>query len=66
MLAVVEELVPELPLGKADLNFIPEIAETFFVESVPCLLIYDNKKIIEKLYAFQSVPNIYEKLKNQG
>jgi len=63
MLSIVSELLPEFSLGKADLNYIPEIAEDYQVESVPCLLIFDRQMIKEKIYAFQSVPYLYEKLK---
>ncbi|MCU9612848.1 thioredoxin family protein [Caldibacillus lycopersici] len=64
MLSVVEEILPKFEFGKADLNYLPEIAEEFLVESVPCLLIYEDKKVKEKIYAFQSVLYLYEKLKN--
>lgn len=62
MLDVIEELLPELPLGKANINFIENVAMDYKVESVPCLLISKNGEV-EKLYAFQSVPFLYEKLK---
>ncbi|WP_033827941.1 thioredoxin family protein [Bacillus andreraoultii] len=64
MLGVIEELLPDLLIGKADMNYIPEIAETFFIESVPCLIIFSDYQIKEKIYAFQSVPFLYEKLKS--
>ncbi len=64
MLDIVQKAMPEFLMGKADLNFLPEIAETFQVESVPCLLIFENKQIKEKVYAFQNVSYLYEKLKS--
>lgn len=63
MLEVVAAALPELPLGKANLNYVQEIADLYQVESVPCLLITENGKLKEKIYAFQSVPYLYEKLK---
>ena len=63
MLGVVEELLPDMPMGKADLNYVQEIAELYKVESVPCLLITKNGELEEKIYAFQSVPYLYGKLK---
>lgn len=64
MLEVVKELVPDVPIGRANLNYVQEIAELYQVESVPCLLITKNGKLTEKIYAFQSVPYLYEKLKS--
>jgi thioredoxin 1 len=64
ILRIVEELLPNLELFKADLNYFPKLAEQFLIESVPCLLLFQNGECREKIYAFQSVPYIYEKLKN--
>ena len=64
MLEVVQELVPDLPMGKANLNYVQEIASLYQVESVPCLLITQNGQLKEKIYAFQSVPYLYGKLKS--
>lgn len=63
MLEVVTAAMPELPIGKANLNYVQEIAALYEVESVPCLLITEDGKLKEKVYAFHSVPYIYEKLK---
>ena len=63
MLEVIHEVLPDFPVGKADLNYNPDLADEFFIESVPCLLIYNNGEIQDKIYAFQSVPYLYEKLK---
>lgn len=64
MLTVVTELLPDLEIGKANLNYVQEIADLYQVESVPCLLITENGKIKEKIYAFHSVPYLYDKLKS--
>lgn len=63
MMEVVEQLIPETTAGKANLNYLPEIASRFRIESVPCLVIVNKGEVEEKIYAFQSVPNLYEKLK---
>lgn len=62
MLDVVTELTKDIPIGKANLNYMEDVAVDYEVESVPCLLISENGQIREKIYAFQSVPNLYEKL----
>ncbi|MEH7374880.1 thioredoxin family protein [Neobacillus drentensis] len=62
MLQVIEQLV-ELDMGKMNLNFYPDLARDFAIESVPCLLFVQAGKIKETLYAFQSVPFLLEKIK---
>lgn len=63
MMTIVEQLLPQLQVGKANINFIEHIAFDNKIESVPCLLVYDGGKLTEKVYAFQSVPFLYELLK---
>ena len=62
MLSVVHELKPQVPMGKTNLNYMEELATEYEIESVPCLLIRRKGMPIEKVYAFQSVQNILEKL----
>ncbi|MDN4492935.1 thioredoxin family protein [Ureibacillus aquaedulcis] len=62
MMDVIEELLPDLPLGKANINYLETLVMDYQIESVPCLLI-SEKGNVEKVYAFQSVPFLYEKLK---
>jgi len=63
MLEVVKELFPSVTFCKADINYIPERAIEWSIESVPCLLIFYNGKLEKKVYAFQSVPYLYETIK---
>lgn len=63
MMDVVEQLVPTVPMGKANLNYIEQLAYDYGVESVPCLLITQHGQVQQKVYAFQSVPYLYELLK---
>ncbi|ETI66093.1 thioredoxin family protein [Neobacillus vireti] len=62
MLVVLEELV-KVNMGKMNLNFYPDIAANFGIESVPCLLIVQKGKVKETIYAFHSVPYLLEKTK---
>ena len=62
MMQVVEAMRQEIPMGKADLNYMEDIAVDYKIESVPCLLITENGKITEKVYAFQSVPDLLIKI----
>ncbi|MFL6562707.1 MAG: thioredoxin family protein [Bacillus sp. (in: firmicutes)] len=62
MLLVIDELV-EITIGKMNLNFYPDLARNFEIESVPCLVFVEAGKVRETLYAFQSVPFLLEKIK---
>ncbi|WP_153732085.1 thioredoxin family protein [Sporosarcina obsidiansis] len=62
MLLVIEALRPDLPMGKADLNYVEQLAVEYEIESVPCLLIHRAGQPIEKIYAFQSVPYLLDRL----
>jgi thioredoxin 1 len=61
ILTVLEELI-DVPFIQTNLNYAPNLAVTLSIESVPCLLIVENGSILEKIYAFHSVPYLYEKL----
>lgn len=63
MMDVVKELVPQVPMGKANINFLGTLPFDYEIESVPCLLITEKGEIQHKIYAFQSVPYLYEMLK---
>lgn len=63
MLKVIEDLLPDLPIGMANINYLGDFAMEMQVESVPCLIIANNGEIQEKVYAFQSVPYLYQMLK---
>jgi len=65
MLAVVEELAKDIPMGQANLNFEQAFAYDYQIESVPCLLISEQGKIRDKIYAFHSVPYLNEKLRKK-
>ncbi|WOV89218.1 thioredoxin family protein [Sporosarcina oncorhynchi] len=62
MMDVIAAMKPELPIGKADLNYIEDLAVDYTIESVPCLLIQKDGEITEKIYAFHSVPHLLEKI----
>ncbi|AXH99727.1 thioredoxin [Sporosarcina sp. PTS2304] len=62
MLTVIEAMRPDLPVGKADLNYVQEVAVEYEIESVPCLIVHRKGQPTEKIYAFQSVPYLLEKL----
>lgn len=62
MMLVVNELKKDLPIGRADLNYLEDLAIDYEIESVPCLLIAEKGEVKEKIYAFQSIPYLLEKI----
>ncbi|MFD4930679.1 thioredoxin family protein [Peribacillus butanolivorans] len=63
MLTISLELFPDLKAGKMNMNYVQTIAESYEIESVPCLLLFKEGQLREKIYAFQSVPYLYGVLK---
>ncbi|MCE4050251.1 MULTISPECIES: thioredoxin family protein [Bacillaceae] len=62
MLTVVEAMHNNVSIGKMDLNYAPQLAEEYKIESVPCLLIFQEGQLTEKIYRFESVPHLLEKM----
>ncbi|WP_059173566.1 thioredoxin family protein [Bacillus sp. FJAT-27445] len=61
MLEVVAELLPHMEIGKVNLNYAPDFAEAFAIESVPCLVFIKEGRAMDSIYAFRSVPYLLEK-----
>ncbi|AZB44966.1 thioredoxin [Bacillus sp. FJAT-42376] len=66
MLTVVDETLPSTDLYMANLNYLPGFAEKWEVESVPCLMIFEEGKLQTKQYAFQSVEFLYNLILKDG
>ena len=62
MLTVVEMTIEDLKIGMLDLNYAHFMKE-YGIESVPCLLVFENGTLIKKIYAFHSVEYLYTELK---
>lgn len=62
MMNVIDVMRENLLIGKADLNYLEDVAIDYEIESVPCLLITENGEVKEKIYAFQSIPYLLEKI----
>ncbi|MGM7722488.1 thioredoxin family protein [Metabacillus sp. Hm71] len=63
MLSVIDELLPSITIHSLNLNYFPTEAKELEIESVPCLLIYENGLEKERVYAFQSVSYLHELMK---
>lgn len=60
MLEVTKELFPGFHYGMLDVNYVPDLAVKWEIESVPCLMIFQNGEILEKAYAFHSVEHLFQ------
>jgi len=65
MLEVTADLVPELPIAAANLNVMPEMAQMFRIESVPCLIVKRKNGTLSKQYRFPSVVDLVELLRRE-
>lgn len=65
MMEIMEATLPEIPMGKANINYVEQIAIDYKIESVPCLLIAENGNVRDKIYAFQSVSFLFEKFQKK-
>ncbi|MFF2755489.1 thioredoxin family protein [Psychrobacillus sp. NPDC058041] len=63
MMLVIKELV-HYSIGQANINYLGNLAMEYEIESVPCLLIAKNGKVLKKIYAFQSVPYLFDIIKS--
>jgi thioredoxin 1 len=63
MLMVATEIVPDLPILSANLNIMPDLAQRFQIESVPCLLIKHEDGSWNKHYRFPSVTELVERMR---
>ncbi|WP_163536549.1 thioredoxin family protein [Gracilibacillus sp. YIM 98692] len=60
MLGVVEETENNVPLYRMNASFFPDFMEKNKIKSVPALLLVYNDTVTDDLYAFESVPKIYQ------
>ncbi|MBO8171927.1 MAG: thioredoxin family protein [Bacillaceae bacterium] len=63
MLDITLEALSDLTAAKCNINFIPHRAEEWKVESVPCMLVVQDGKVLHKIYAFHSVDYLFRMLK---
>lgn len=59
MIDIIPELI-EVNIMKVDLNFAASFAQRYQLMSVPVLLIVKDDEVVETIYRFESVTNIYE------
>ena len=62
MLFIVSEILKSLPIVQINLNYNSDLAMKEEIFSVPCILIFKDCNCVEKIYAIESVPNLYKKI----
>lgn len=62
MLDVIEAAGAPVSIERVNISYEEALAKQFQIESVPCLLLFKEGEISKKIYAFQSVPYIYEEM----
>jgi thioredoxin 1 len=65
MLEIVEATIPNMKIASCNINTASEIASTYNIESVPCLIVFSEGTVKEKVYAFQSVDYLYNLLRSE-
>lgn len=63
MLEVVQATLPEVLLYKVNINQFAETAHGWKLESVPCLVILKEGRLVKKIYAMQSVSHLFQIIK---
>ena len=56
MLDVLYAMDNQLPLYTCNMNLAPELAKAWMIESIPCIVVLKQGRIVEKIYAMGSVP----------
>ncbi|MFD0681713.1 MULTISPECIES: thioredoxin family protein [unclassified Paenibacillus] len=59
MLQVILALEPTLPIVKCNINFCPQIALEWKIESVPCLAGFGPDGVLRKRYRMQAVDDLH-------
>ena len=62
MLTILEQTYEELEINQLNINQYPSFAQTWQIQSVPCLLIFQKGLGVERRYAFQSIPALHSLL----
>ena len=65
MLGIIEKMDDEDIFYEMNASLFPEFMQEHQVSSVPCLLIWKDRKVEEKVYAFESVTKIFNLMKDK-
>ncbi|MEI7024298.1 thioredoxin family protein [Paenibacillus sp. y28] len=59
MLSIVLEAKPDLRIVSGNVLYLPQLVAEWQIQSVPCLLIIRDRRIVQKQYALRSVSDMY-------
>jgi thiol-disulfide isomerase/thioredoxin len=66
MLELTEEaLKNNIEIKKVNLNLTPGLSRLFGIANVPCVIITKSGNVMEKIYSFDSVTELYNRLHNK-
>jgi thiol-disulfide isomerase/thioredoxin len=63
MLEIIDTMNNHIPIHKVNINYAPKLRDSWRIASVPCLVILQNGKPEQYVYAMRSVDYLYEILK---
>lgn len=66
MLEVLMAMDDQLPLYAGNVNLMPQLARSWRIGSVPCVAFIRQGQLVDKMYAVQSVPALYERFLLHG
>jgi len=62
MLDIIMTLEPALPLFKSNINFLPQVSQSWRISSVPCIVIVGADQQKQMIYQMQGVDDLYQQL----
>lgn len=63
MVGVVEKMLPDVDVYALNINLMPTIAWKWEITSIPCIAILHKQHLTRRMYAMNSVPDIYQYLR---
>ncbi|WP_282935432.1 thioredoxin family protein [Paenibacillus sp. RC67] len=66
MLQVIVAMEKDLPLVKCNVNFCPELAQSWKLESVPCIVSIEQRQLTRKRYRMQAVDDLLRWFQHTG
>lgn len=65
MLDIVLQTDPNITVVQININFVPDLAVEWKIESVPCLAVFKSGALKAKWYDMQSVQELFKRLKEE-
>jgi thioredoxin-like negative regulator of GroEL len=59
MLQIILTMMPNLPIVKSNVNFCPQLVQSWKIESVPCIVRLEQYGIADRRYRMQGVDDLH-------